>query len=326
MTGRTGGCRVLVTGGSGFLGSSVVPALATDDEVALVVSGDIRDPHERVDGVTYERLDVTDADLVAHVVGAHAVDTIVHLASIVTPPSGMSDDVAYTVDVDGTRNVLDAALTHGVRRVVVSSSGAAYGYHPDNPDWITEDQPVRGNDAFAYARHKRLVEQMLADVRRDHPELEQVVLRIGTILGERVDNQITALFERPRLLRIAGSASPFVFVWDTDLTAIVVRAVLGDVTGAFNVAGTGALTLDEIAQRLGKSTLVLPEWLLRAALAVAKPLRLTRYGPEQTMFLQYRPVLDNGRLRSEFGYEPAYTSAEAFEAWRATHPSASARP
>ena len=309
--------RVLVTGGSGFLGSSVVPGLVADPGVALVVSGDIRDPRERVDGVTYVPLDVTDAAAVSDTVASYAVDTIVHLASIVNPPPGMTDDVAYRVDVDGSRHVVEAALAHGVRRLVVSSSGAAYGYHADNPAWITEDQPVRGNDAFAYSRHKRLVEEMLAEARRDHPELEQTVLRIGTILGERVDNQITDLFRKKRLLKIAGAESPFVFVWDTDLTAIVVRAVTTEVTGIFNVAGDGALTIDEIAARLGRGTLPVPEVVLRAALAVAKPLRLTQYGPEQTKFLQYRPVLDNTRLKTVFGYDPAYTSAEAFDAWRA---------
>ncbi|MGH1565829.1 SDR family oxidoreductase [Mumia sp. DW29H23] len=313
------GRRVLVTGGSGFLGSSVVPGLAADPGVAQVVSGDVREPRERVEGVVHTTLDVTDAQAVSDAVAQHDIDTVVHLASIVNPPPGMSEDVAYRVDVDGSRNVLDAALAHGVRRLVVSSSGAAYGYHADNPAWITEDQPVRGNDAFAYSRHKRLVEEMLADARRDHPELEQTVLRIGTILGERVDNQITDLFRKKRLLKIAGSDSPFVFVWDTDLTAIVVRAVTSDVTGIFNVAGDGALTIDEIAARLGRGTLPIPEVVLRSVLAVAKPLRLTQYGPEQTKFLQYRPVLDNTRLRTVFGYAPEYTSEQAFDAWRAAN-------
>ncbi len=312
--------RVLVTGGSGFLGSSVVPALV--GLVDHVVSGDVRPPAEPRDAVEEVLLDVTDAELVSTVVAEHRIDTIVHLASIVNPPPGMTDDVAYRVDVDGTKNVVAAALEHGARRIVVSSSGAAYGYHANSPAWISEDQPVRGNDAFAYSRHKRLVEEHLADVRREHPELEQTVLRIGTILGERVDNQITDLFGRRRLLKIAGADSPFVFIWDTDLTDVVVRAVTGDVHGIFNVAGDGALTIDEIAERLGKPTLVVPEVALRSILAVLHPLRLTQYGPEQTKFLQFRPVLDNARLKSELQVVPRLTSAQAFDAWVTSHPDA----
>ena len=102
---------------------------------------------------------------------------------------------------------------------------------------------MRGNPEFVYADHKRLVEEMLAAERTANPGLEQVILRIGTILGESVDNQITALFDRKRLLAIRGSSSPFVFIWDDDVVAIMIRAVLGGPTGAFNVAGDGAMTI-----------------------------------------------------------------------------------
>ncbi|MEI5672316.1 MULTISPECIES: SDR family oxidoreductase [unclassified Nocardioides] len=297
--------KVLVTGGSGFLGSSVVRGLTAAGHE--VVSADLRPP-----AVV---MDVTSASQVSAVVGNVRPEVVVHLASIVTPGPDSTRAREHAVDVDGTRHVLDACVEHGVRRVVVSSSGAAYGYHPDNPAWITEDQPVRGNEEFAYSHHKRLVEEMLAAFAERHASLEQVVLRIGTILGESVDNQITALFERPRLLQIRGSDSPFVFVWDTDVVAVIQQAVTGAVTGVFNVAGDGALTVPEIAALLGKPTLVLPERLLRVALAVGKRLGLTPYGPEQTMFLRYRPVLANDRLKTVFGYTPTRTSRQAFDEW-----------
>lgn len=302
--------RVLVTGGSGFLGSSVVRGLAAAG--LEVTSGDLREPDVPAPGVRHVRLDVTDAALVDAVVGEARPEVVVHLAAIVTPGGESNRAREREVDVDGTRHVLDACVAHGVRRIVVSSSGAAYGYHADNPAWITEDQPVRGNEEFAYSHHKRLVEELLGS----YGSLEQVVLRIGTILGSSVDNQITALFERPRLLRIRGSESPFVFIWDTDVVAIIQQAVTGSVTGTFNVAGDGALTITEIAGLLGKPVLTVPEPVLRAALAVGKRLGLTAYGPEQTVFLRYRPVLANDRLQEVFGYTPTRTSREAFDEWR----------
>jgi UDP-glucose 4-epimerase len=305
---------VLVTGGNGFLGTSVVRGLA---EAGLtVVSADLAVPAEPVPGVEHVVMDVTSAEAVEAAFADRGVEVVVHLASIVTPGRDSSREREYAVDVTGTQHVVDACLAHGVRRIVVSSSGAAYGYHPDNPAWLTEDDPVRGNEVFAYSHHKRLVEELLASLRASDPQLEQVVLRIGTILGERVDNQITALFERPRLLKIRGADSPFVFIWDTDVVEIICRAVTSPVTGIFNVAGDGTLTVDEIAARLGKPVLPLPESLLRVALGVGKRLGLTAYGPEQTIFLKHRPVLANDRLKEVFGYTPSKTSAEAFEAWR----------
>lgn len=308
--------RVLVTGGSGFIGTSVVARLAAAEEIDRVVSADLREPATTPPGVDHVSLDVTDPDAVSVVVRDHGITTVVHLAAVVNPDPSMPREVIRAVDVDGTRNVLDACVAHGVRQVVVSSSGAAYGYHPDNSDWIREDHPLRGNEEFAYSHHKRLVEEMLADHRRSHPALGQTVLRIGTVLGETVDNQITALFERPRLLKVRGSDSPFVFIWDTDLVEILVRAVLQERTGTFNVAGDGAMTVDDIAAELGKPVLTVPESVLKAVLAVAHNLRLTSYGPEQTGFLRYRPVLDNSLLKQEFGYTPGRTTRQAFAGWR----------
>lgn len=308
--------RVYVTGGNGFLGSSVVAGLAAVSNTALVVSGDVRDPVRMVPGVVYERADITRGDDLVEQFRRHSIDTVVHLAAIMNPGPHVTREQEYAVDVGGTRNVLNACLATGVNRIVVSSSGAAYGYHADNPVWITEDQPIRGNPEFAYSDHKRIVEGMLAEERAEHPELNQVVFRIGTILGETVNNQITALFERRRVLAIAGADSPFVFIWDQDVVGCMVRAATDGPAGIYNVAGDGAVDVRQLAGVLGKKVVTLPAWLLTAALAVAKPLHLTRYGPEQVGFLRYRPVLSNARLKDEFGYTPTKTSRQALEAWK----------
>lgn len=317
--------RVLVTGADGFLGRSVVAALARRPGTATVAV-DVREvpPARRLPGVQYAVQDVRDPQL-ADTLRRHAIDTVVHLASIVTPGKDSNRALEYDVDVNGSRNVLDACVAQGVRHLVVSSSGAAYGYHADNPDWLTESHALRGNDSFAYARHKRLVEEMLAQARQAQPQLAQTVLRIGTILGERVDNQITALFEKKRLLAIRGSASPFVFVWDEDVAGALLHALEGAAPGCYNLAGDGALSLREIAARLGKRTLDMPAGLLRAALWLGRQTGLGRYGPEQLDFLRYRPVLLNTALKADFGYVPRKTSAQAFEAFVAAR-AAQGRP
>jgi len=318
--------RVLVTGADGFLGRGLITALAAQG-LQTVVACDVRDvPAARqVSGTTYLRMDVRDPQLQTQL-QQHRIDTVVHLASIVTPGKDSNRALEYSVDVDGTRNVLQACVHTGVQHVVVSSSGAAYGYHADNPAWLTEDHALRGNEVFAYAHHKRLVEHMLADYRQQHAELRQTVLRIGTILGEQVDNQITALFEKPRILAIAGSDSPFVFIWNEDVNGAILHALSGQaVPGCYNLAGDGALTIHDIAQRLGKRTRVLPASLLRLALRLGSALGISRYGPEQLDFLRYRPVLLNTALKEKFGYTPAKSSAQAFEAFLAAR-AAQGRP
>jgi nucleoside-diphosphate-sugar epimerase len=317
------GHRVLVTGGAGFLGSHVAAELVEHPHVDLVVAGDVRGPEHPIDGVVYDDCDVTRPAGLAPLLERHGIDVVVHLAAIVNP--GRDHELEYRVDVEGSRNILDACLETGVRRVVVSSSGAAYGYHPDNPQWLRETDPVRGNDEFPYSRHKRLVEEMLAERRRTHPELEQVVFRIGTILGPTVRNQITALWDGRRILAVRGSDSPFVFVWVDDVARAMVRAATDGPAGIYNVAGDGRLTVREIARRLGKPTVTVPAGVLAFGLRVGRMLRLTVHGPEQVGFLRYRPVLANDALQRDFGFTPTKTSAEAFEAYLDTHPGVARR-
>lgn len=310
--------RVLVTGGAGFLGATVAAALAERAGVDVVVAADVRRNDTLPDRVVQVHCDVTDPASIATAIAEHRIDTVVHLAAIVNP--GRDAELEYRVDVTGSEHVLQACVAHGVKRIVVSSSGAAYGYHSDSPEWIDEAVPLRGNDEFPYSKHKRLVEEMLAEYRSSHPELSQTIFRIGTILGPSVRNQITALWDGKRILRIAGSESPFVFIWVDDVAEVMVRAATGAPAGAFNVAGDGALSVSEIAGVLGKPLLTLPAWLIGAVLWLGRTLRLTEHGPEKVRFLRYRPVLANHALKQDFGYVPRRTSREAFDAYLETHP------
>lgn len=310
--------RVLITGGAGFLGTRVAESLVAHPGVGLVVVADVRSPDQPIDGVVVEACDVTTAAGLSPLLQRHRIDIVVHLAAIVSP--GRDHDIEYRVDVEGTRHVLNACVESGVRRIVVSSSGAAYGYHPDNPAWLEESNPVRGNDEFPYSKHKRLVEEMLAEHRAEHPQLEHVVFRIGTILGPTVANQVTRLWDGRRLLAVRGSDSPFVFVWIDDVAAAITRAATDGPAGIFNVAGDGALTVHDIARRLNKKLLTVPAGLLGVALRLGRALRLTVHGPEQVRFLRYRPVLANDALKRTFGFTPAKTSAETFEAYLDSHP------
>lgn len=306
--------RVLVTGGAGYIGSQVVARLAQEPQVAALVALDVRPapPPQQLDHVTYLQGDIRDTRLVDHL-RQWDVNTVVHLASIVSPGGRSQRDFEYSVDVLGTRNVIDASLAAGVDHLIVTSSGAAYGYHADNPRLLRESDPLRGNRAFAYADHKRQVEEMLAQARDEHPALRQLVFRPGTVLGRQTDNQITNLFQRRWILGLRGCETPFVFIWDQDVVACIARGVIDERQGIYNLAGDGTLSLREIASRLGKPYVALPATLVRAALAVLSRVGLTRYGPEQVMFLQYRPVLANERLKREFGFVPAKTSEQALQ-------------
>ena len=303
---------VLVTGAAGYLGSLLMSDLAADPgDLTTIVGTDIREPIRIADGITFVTSDVRDPGLV-DILREHSVDVVVHLAAIVSPGKKPDRDLEYSIDVEGTRNVLEASRAADVAKVIVSSSGAAYGYHVDNPEWIDEADALRGNSGFAYSDHKRLVEEMLAEWRTKHPELRQLIFRPGTILGEGTRNQITDLFDRSIILGIKGSETPFVFIWDHDVVACLRKGIETDATGIYNLAGDGAMPLRSIARAMDKRYVDVPAGLVQGALGVMKRLDVTQYGPEQVDFLRYRPVLSNKRLKDDFGYTPHKTSEETF--------------
>lgn len=304
---------VLITGGAGYLGSQVVQRLANHHHIQLV-SMDIREvPKEgQLPGVTYLQGDVGNADFVK-ILQTYQIQTVIHLAAIVMPAKPIPREVMYQVDVIGTKRLLEACVETGVKRFITTSSGAAYGYYPDNPSWLTEDDPIRGNKEFAYAYHKRLGEEMLADYRERYPSLQQTILRVGTILGKSTKNQITALLDKNPILGIRGTDSPFVMIWDQDLVRLLEYTVFTPQTGIYNVAGDGALSVQEIASIQGKRCVKLPASVVKIGIAILRFFRLVPYGPEQVRFIQYRPVLSNQRLKTELEFIPEKTTREVFE-------------
>lgn len=307
--------KVLVTGAQGFVGRAFVTAAAADPSLDVIAT-DVVLPEARLGNVIYRRVDVCDAaDVNAVFADAHP-DVVVHLAAIVTPRPGQSREDQRRVDVDGTRHVLEACVAHGTRKLVYTSSGAAYGYHADNQALLTEDSPIRGNEVFAYSWHKRLVEELLADYREKHPELAQLVFRVSTVLGEGVHNQITDLFEGRVVVGLRGVDTPFCFVWDQDVVACLLGGVRdAGAAGIYNLAGDGVMTLREIAKAMGRPFVQLPSRVLERGLGVLSRRGLVPYGPEQVMFLAYRPVLSNQALKDKLGFVPR-SSREVFALYR----------
>jgi UDP-glucose 4-epimerase len=307
--------NVLVTGGTGYIGTMLIEKLSQEKEslgIQSIINAAITPPTIPNDKVIYEKLDVRDNNI-AELFKKYHIDCVVHLASIVTPGKKSNRDFEYSVDVVGTQNVLKACIEAKVKRIIISSSGAAYGYHPENINVLTENSPIRGNYEFAYSYHKRLVEEELAKYRTSHPELEQTIFRIGTVMGKNMNNQISDIFKKPFLIGILGSETPFNFILDEDVAKCFMQAIVSPKTGIFNLAGDGYLTISDYSRLLNKPKILIPSLLLKYLLKILKVLGLTQYGPEQVMFLQYRPVLDNTKLKKEFGFIPQMTSLEVFK-------------
>lgn len=305
---------VLITGAAGFIGRALTSALKSAHYVVALDLREVPDA-QRLPGVTYATADIGDPKL-AEIFRTYQPQAVVHLASVVA--AGGDPERDYAIDVLGTKNVLEASLAAGAKQIVVTSSGAAYGYHADNPVPLRETNVLRGNEDFPYSKHKRLVEEMLAEWREKYPQLRQTVFRPCTVLGPGTNNQITAIFSRPVVVGLSGTTTPFSLISELDVVEALAKAVNESRDGVFNLAGDGTLSLREIAGILGKTFLPLPPEFLKSVLWVLNKLRVTALGPEHVKFIQYRPVLANERLKSEFGFAPRYDARAVFDRYLAS--------
>src|SRR6195952_2270677 len=176
------GLTVAVTGPTGEIGISAVDALERDSAVDSIV-GMARRPFDPESHgwtkTTYQQGDILDRDAVDALV--RDADVVVHLAFIVL---GTREE-SQRVNVAGTRNVVEAPVAaQRPRRLVYTSSVAAYGYHSDNPVPLTEDTPVRGSAEHYYSEQKAECEALLGEV-TGGTGLDVYVLRPCIVAGPR---------------------------------------------------------------------------------------------------------------------------------------------
>lgn len=311
--------NILITGTGGYVGSQLLERIKASsyqhkNKIGNVVALDVVESKNKIDGINYYIGDIRDKEKLSTIFKENNINTVIHMAAILAPSPRISVDAMYEINVTGTRNILECCSDNNVDRFVAASSGAAYGYYEDNSEWLSEDKdPIRGNLEFPYSFHKRINEEDFKLYRKLKPQMKQFIFRIGTVLGKNVDNLITDLFKKKIITGIKGSDTPFVFIWDEDLVEIVLSSIFSDKPGEYNVAGDGAVKLKEIAKYLNKKLLLLPTKLVQNALSFFKMIGVSQYGPEQVKFLKFRPVLDNKKLKEQYGYIPRKTSHEVFE-------------
>lgn len=269
----------------------------------------------------YRQGDVTDAASVRELV--KGADVVIHLAFAILT----AGDATRELNVEGSRQLFEAAAKAGAERVLYASSVAAYGFHEDNPDWLTEDIPARGSPEHAYSAQKAEVEKVLAEVMLRKRKTVAYAFRPCVVAGPRAQ---TLLEEIPyyklsdampesaaRLLRlmpalkpvIPDPGTPFQLVHEDDVAAAFMAGVAGKgEPGPYNLAAVGSLTLSDLAEALGWYSVPVPGVALDAAAEVVTRLPLA---PDSVAWLHTlrKPVLmKTDRARKELGWRPKHTA------------------
>ncbi|WP_338068171.1 NAD-dependent epimerase/dehydratase family protein [Antribacter gilvus] len=322
--------RVVVVGATGNVGTALLRALRTDPRVASVLGIARRLPDRSAEpyrDAEWASVDIAAEDLDEIVVGQLAdlfrgADSVVELAWLVQP--NRERDLLRRTNVEGTRRVAEAVVRAGVPQLVVASSVGAYSPVGDDEP-RQEDWPTEGIPTSHYSVDKAAQERVLDEVEAAHPDLTVARLRPSLIFQAGAAQSVvryflgplvpTQLLRRGRLPALPLPEGLRMQAVHADDVADAYRRVIAErASGAFNVAADDLLRGEDLAQIVDHGRLVeLPPAVVRAALAAAYDGRLVRADPGWLDMALTVPVLDTTRARTELGWAPRRTAAEAVE-------------
>jgi nucleoside-diphosphate-sugar epimerase len=316
---------VAVTGPTGDIGSSLLRALDEAKEVGRVI-GMARRPFDPaaagLEKTEYRQGDVLDRDSVDALVAD--ADVVVHLAFLILG----SHEQSRRINLEGSRNVFEAIAASKAKRAVYASSVAAYGFHDDNPELLTEDVPARGTDEHYYSQQKAEVEQLLAeilgpagqDVYVFRPCIvagPKALLMIENIpyvtIGEKMPAAVRRLFDVVPVLKpvIPDNGTPFQLVHHDDVAAALTAAIIGKGdAGVYNLAGSGQLTMSDLADALGWYSVPIPDLAIDATAQIVSRLPFMPAEAQWVNVMRVPVLMDTTKARERLGWTPEHDAMD----------------
>jgi UDP-glucose 4-epimerase len=315
--------KVAVTGPTGEIGKPLMAELERRDEVSSVLGMARRPFDPAVEGwgkVDYRRGDILDRGALAALFDG--ADVAVHLAFAIFG----SREETRQINLQGTRNVFEMAIKADVKRLVYASSVAAYGFHPENPQPLTEDVPARGSEGFYYSRQKAELEELLGELLAES-NLEAYVFRPCIVAGPRATMLIEQTVEAVRigdplpLLRKGVGKLPLVkpilpdpgaliqLVHHDDVARAMAAAICGDgPPGAYNLAGEGGVRVRDIAGALGWRWIPLPRPAVSLGTAAARRLSFASPKLEWAIAAATPVLMDAAKARRDLSWKPQHSA------------------
>jgi UDP-glucose 4-epimerase len=312
------GLIILVTGVTRFIGSCLAGRLAEHPGVDRVIGVDAALPEPaaraRMGGADFARVDIRNP-LVARVIEAAGVDTVVHASASSTPVSTAARTMAKEMNVLGTMQLLAACQrSESVRNLIVRSTGAVYGASSRDPAIFTEEMSARSVPSSGPGRDAIDIEAYVRGFGRRRPDVRIAVPRFADIIGPTLVTPLTRYFAlSPFVPMVLGRDARLQLVHESDAVGVMEHLAVGDFSDTVNVAGDGAITLAQAIHRAGRVPLAVPSIALDGLSRTMRTLRMGGFSPSQVKLLSAGRVLDTTRLRERADYTPRFTTMEAFD-------------
>jgi UDP-glucose 4-epimerase len=307
---------VAVTGPTGDIGRTAIRVLESRPEVGRII-GMARRPFDPADhgwrATEYRQGDILDRAAVDALVAE--ADVVVHLAFIIFG----DHEEAHKVNLEGSRNVFEATAASGAKRLVYTSSAAAYGFEGGDRGWLTEDMPAAGSEGFYYSAHKAELERVLADSLAGS-DTDAYVLRPCIVAGADAPTLVSMLttgnrlsdavapirrgLEKLPLVRpvLPDTGVPFQLVHTDDVAAAIGAATVGEgEPGVYNLAAPDELTTADLARELGWTTIPVPRPAIAAVAAAIERAPLTPAILEWINAFRTPVLMDTQKASAELG-------------------------
>jgi nucleoside-diphosphate-sugar epimerase len=309
--------RIVVTGASGNVGTSVLEALAGDERVREIVGVARRMPEWQAAKTHWISADVERDDLRPIFAGA---DAVIHLAWLIQPSRDEAE--LERVNVHGSRKVFAATAEAGVPALVHASSIGVYSPGPKDGR-VDESWPHEGVPSSFYSRHKAAAERALDELEIAHPELRVVRLRPALIFKRESGPEIRRLFAGPLLpaALVRPALIPILPLPDRLVLQAVHADDVGDAyrraalephpRGAYNIAAEPVLDHATLAQFFNARRVPASARVLRVAADLTWRAHLQPTPPGWLDMGLAVPVMDTRRAREELDWTPAVSSTDA---------------
>ncbi len=301
--------KIAVTGCSSRFAKVLLPLLDNDPNIEQIIGIDLVPPTATYSKLVFQKQDIRDPAIKETLVGC---DTLIHLAFIVGRPYSIPLAEAASINLGGTWNTCRVAAEAGVRKLVVSSSVAAYSTLPDNPDPVMEDTPLRGlYTDFYYNQHKHANEIWLDWLQLTFPQLIISRLRPCIVMGP--NQSAAASYIQPNKTHFTtpeGRKICLQLVHEDDLASAFYAMVQHDLPGAYNVVGDDPVSMPEIAAAAGFQVVEIPGEMLIQAVKSSWESGVTAFGPE--WLGEGTLICSNAKLKATGTWTPRHSTTEAF--------------
>jgi UDP-glucose 4-epimerase len=200
-----------------------------------------------------------------------------------------------------------------VRRVVLKSTSEVYGSSPRDPVLFTEAGSSRRPPGEGFARDSIDIEGYARGLARRRPDIAVTILRLANMIGPAMDTALSRYLAGPVVPSVLGQDARLQLLHEQDALGALERATMAGRAGTFNVGASGIIMMSQAIRRSGRIQLPVPRSALAAVDSLSRATRYTELDREQLNYLSYGRVMDTTRMRKDLGYNPRWTTMEAFD-------------